>query len=146
MSAAKKPSNPADFTVIRAEKQMFYGGVAGSPVVTTYTLFAKAKVKQVISVDSGWAEGKADQAVILLDSGKTCQRKTVKIGEIVRIQFQIKTASSMGGGDNQWQIPGSVESKSPAGVKNSLCIRYKSSKRKYLTINTIKVLPPIFGQ
>ena len=79
MSAAKKPSNPADFTVIRAEKQMFYGGVAGSPVVTTYTLFAKARVKQVISVDSGWAEGKADQAVILLDSGKTCQKKTVKL-------------------------------------------------------------------
>jgi hypothetical protein len=146
MSVAKKASQAADFTVIRAEKQSFYGGVAGSPVVTTYTLIAKSRIKQIISVDSGWAEGKADQALILLDSGKTCQKKKVKIGEIIKFQVQIKTASNIGGGDNQWQMPGSVESKSPARVKNSLCIRYKSGKNKYLTISMIKTIPPILGQ
>jgi hypothetical protein len=146
MSVAKKASQAADFKVIRAEKQTFYGGVAGSPVVTTYTLIAKSRIKQIISVDSGWAEGKADQALILLDSGKTCQKKKVKIGEIIKFQVQIKTASNIGGGDNQWQMPGSVESKSPARVKNSLCIRYKSGKNKYLTISMIKTIPPILGQ
>lgn len=146
MSVAKKSSQAADFTVIRAEKQTFYGGVAGSPVVTTYTMYAKSKRLFWLSVDSGWAEGKADQAIILLDSGKTCQKKKVKIGEIIRFQVQIKTASNIGGGDNQWQLPGSVESKSPARVKNSLCIRYKSVKNKYLTINVIKTIPPILGQ
>jgi hypothetical protein len=146
MSVAKKSISPVDFTVLRAEKQTFYGGVAGSPVVTTYTLYAKSKRSFWISVDTAWAENKADQVLILLDSGKTSQRKKVKIGEILRFQVQIKTAGNIGGGDNQWQIPGSVESKSPAHVKNLLCIRYKSDKIKYLTINTIKTIPPILGQ
>jgi len=75
MSVAKKSSQAADFTLIRAEKQTFYGGVAGSPVVTTYTMYAKSKRLFWLSVDSGWAEGKADQAIILLDSGKTCQKR-----------------------------------------------------------------------
>ncbi len=146
LSAVPKPNPVLDFTVLRAEKQTFYGGVAGSPVVTTYTLYARAKRSFKISVDSGWAEGKADRAYILMDSAKTRSDWAVDIGEIVRFQVQIKTASNIGGGDNQWQLPGSVESKSPARVKNSLCIRYKSVKNKYLTINAIKTIPPILGQ
>ena len=146
LSAVPKPNPVLDFTVLRAEKQTFYGGVAGSPVVTTYTLYARAKRTFKISVDSGWAEGKADRAYILLDSAKSRSDWAVDIGEIVRFQVQIKTASTLGGGNNQWQIPGSVDSKSPIRVKNLLCFRYKGQKTNYLTINTIKTIPPILGQ
>jgi len=146
LSAVPKPNPVLDFTVLRAEKQKFYGGVAGSPVVTTYTLYARAKRTFKISVDSGWAEGKADRAYILLDSAKSRSDWAVDIGEIVRFQVQIKTASTLGGGNNQWQIPGSVDSKSPIRFKNLLCFRYKGQKTNYLTINTIKTIPPILGQ
>lgn len=146
LSAVPKPNPPLDFTVLKAEKQTFYGGVAGSPVVTTYTLYAKAKRTFHISADSGWAEGKSDRACILLDSGKCRQDWIVDIGEIVRFQVQIKTASTLGGGNNQFEIPGSVDRKSPIRVKNLLCIRYKGNKNNYLIINSIKTIPPILGQ
>lgn len=146
LSATKKQKVIKDFTVIRAEAQTFFGGVAGSPVTTTYTMIVKANKSFVVSIDSGWAKNQADQAVILLDSGKTTQKKKVKKGEILHLVVQIKTASNMGGGDNQWQIPGSVESISPCGVKNYLCIRYQGYKLNYLTTKTIKTLPAILGQ
>ena len=120
--------------------------MAGSPVVSSYVLYAKANRSLNIKVDSGWAEGKVDRAIMLNDSGKPMTSHRLLKGEIIRIQVQIKTASPSEGNNHPWQMEGSKAAKSPCGVKNSFCVRYKSDKRNYLNTSNIKILTPIYGQ
>jgi hypothetical protein len=136
-----------DFKVIKASKQMQYGGVMGSPIISYYEVRVKAKRKLSISVDSAWAEGKKDQAYILLDSSQIGVKKTVKKGQILTIAVAIKSeSSSLGGLDQTATQPGSPSSSSPCNTPSKICIPYTGGKSKMLSFNNLTVLQAQFGQ
>jgi hypothetical protein len=135
-----------DFKVIKTEKQVLYGGLPGSPVVAHYSIQLKVRRNFSIELDSAWADGKIDQLFVAIDSFNSDTKAEFKKGEIVNLYFDIKTESEIGGGDYQYKLPGSLEAKPPIEVKKGILLRYSGGKRKYLTINDISNLEPIFGQ
>ena len=136
-----------DFKIIKASKQMQYGGVVGSPVISYYEVSVKAKRKLTISIDSAWAEGKKDQAFMLLHSSQIGIKKTVKKGQILTIAVAIKSESSSLGGLDQTAIqPGSPNGVAPCKAPSKLCIPYLGGKSKMLTINSLTVLKAQLGQ
>jgi hypothetical protein len=143
---AFKPSEPCnrDFKVLSAQKQTFYGGVAGSPVVTVYKVTLQAKRKMLLTSDSAWAEDRIDQLVIDVDSFKTVNSHRVKRGETVHLRFENRSDSEIGGGDYQMKVPGSRQNKAPFDVKNGIVLSYKGGKSKTLVINNITTLETVF--
>ena len=136
-----------DFKIIKASKQMQYGGVVGSPVISYYEVSVKAKRKLTISIDSAWAEGKKDQAYMLLDSSQIGIKKTVKKGQILTIAVAIKSeSSSLGGLDQTATQPGSPNGVAPCKAPSKICIPYSGGKSKMLTINSLTVLKAQLGQ
>ncbi|MEZ4804690.1 MAG: hypothetical protein R2852_04190 [Bacteroidia bacterium] len=135
-----------DFKVLKTEKQVIYGGLPGSPVVAHYSIQVKARRDFQIELDSGWADGKIDQLFVSIDSFHSDTKAELKKGEIVNLYFDIKTESEIGGGDYQYKVPGSLDAKPPIELKKGILIRYSGGKHKYLTINDISILEPIFGQ
>jgi|GEM_PF-2019888 len=141
-----KPAKPCnrDFKVLNATKQTFYGGVAGSPVVTVYKLTLQAKRKMLLTPDSAWAEDRMDQVVIDVDSFTSVNSHRVKRGETLHLRFEIRSDSEIGGGDYQMKIPGSRESKAPGNVKNGIVLQYKGGKHNTLVISDIATLETVF--
>jgi hypothetical protein len=141
-----KPDKPCnrDFKVISAQKQTFYGGVAGSPVVTVYKLTLKAKHKMLLTTDSAWAEDRIDQVVIDVDSFTTLNSHRVKRGEIVHLRFEIRSDSELGGGDYQMKVPGSRSAKAPLDVKKGIVLNYRGGKSKTLVFSDITTLETVF--
>jgi hypothetical protein len=141
-----KPEKPCnrDFKVVKATKQTFYGGVAGSPVVTVYKLTLQTKRKMLLTPDSAWAEDRIDQVVIDVDSFTTVNSHRVKRGETVHLRFEIRSDSEIGGGDYQMKIPGSRAAKAPVNVKNGVVLQYKGGKHKTLVISDITTLETVF--
>ena len=136
-----------DFTIIKATKQMQYGGVMGSPIVSYYEVSIKAKRKLTLSIDSAWADGKKDQAYILLDSSQIGIKKTVKKGQLLTIAVAIKSeSSSLGGLDQTATQPGSPSSNAPCKQPSKICIPYSGGKSKMLTFNNLTILQAQFGQ
>jgi hypothetical protein len=126
---------------------MQYGGVVGSPVISYYEVSVKAKRKLTISIDSAWAEGKKDQAFMLLDSSQIGIKKTVKKGQILTIAVAIKSeSSSLGGLDQTATQPGSPNGVAPCKAPSKICIPYSGGKSKMLTINSLTVLKAQLGQ
>jgi hypothetical protein len=136
-----------DFTIIKASKQMQYGGVMGSPIVSYYEVSIKAKRKLTISIDSAWAEGKKDQAYILLDSSQIGVKKIVKKGQVLTIAVAIKSESSLLGGLDQTATQaGSPSSNAPCKQPSKICIPYSGGKSKMLSFNNLTILQAQFGQ
>lgn len=133
----KKPGN-RDFRILQAEQQTIFGGVAGSPVVTVYRVVLLTKRKMTFTPDTGWAEGKADAIILELDSFRTAEKKVCQKKDTVRLYFEIRTESNLGGGDYQLHVPGSRETQPPEkGEAGSIWIRYAGGKDKLLNISNL---------
>ena len=137
----------SDFKLIKATKQMQYGGVVGSPVVTLYDITVKTKRKVSLSLDSAWAEGKKDLVYIILDSAQVSQKKTLKKGQTIHFAIAIKSENSSLGGLEQTVIQsGSPSAKNPGKSGDKVCITYAGGKSKILSISALTILTPQFGQ
>ena len=137
----------SDFKLIKATKQMQYGGVVGSPVVTLYDITVRTKRKVKISLDSAWAEGKKDLVYLVLDSGKVYQNKTLKKGQTIHFTLAIKSKnSSLGGLDQTVLQSGSPDAKNSGKPGDKVCITYTGGKSKILSVSALTILTPQFGQ
>lgn len=134
-----------DLQLLSAEKQTIFGGVAGSPVVTIYKFKLKAKRSFTFHADTAWAEGKYDAMRIDTDSLGIVSALHLKKGQILTMHFEIRSESSMGGGDYQITDPGSPQGKAPVKHQDEVVVRYKGGKCKYLFISNIKTIETIFA-
>lgn len=134
-----------DFSIISAEKQTFFGGAVGSPVVTLYKMKLKALRSFTFQADSAWAEGKIDAVLIDIDSFNTAHEKDLKKGDELNLHFEIRSESVIGGGDYQLKTPGSREIPAPVDVKNGVLMYYKGGSSKYLIFSDIITKEPVMA-
>jgi hypothetical protein len=140
-----KKKESKDFKFISAQKQVLFGGVAGSPVVSLYRIKLKAIRNFEMICDSSYAEGKIDELFIQKDSFNTVQKLNIKKGQTFEFVFSVKTAAEMGGGDFQMEIPGSIEKNHPLAQENSVLLIYSGGKTNYFLVKKFDVLNPIFA-
>ena len=133
-----------DFQVISATKQTIYGGVAGSPVTTSFVIRLKALRSFTLTADSLFSDNKADRFGIMKDSFNQVDVMKVKKGQTIDIVASIKTATEMGGSDYQLKIPGSPDSITPKEVAEGVMLRYYGGKNKCLIIKTVIKKQDIF--
>lgn len=134
-----------DFSVIRAEKQSLFGGVAGSASVTVYTVTLKSRRSFTFTPDTAWAEGKKDGIYIEIDSFNRAGTLKVRKGQMLRVRFEIRSESTMGGGDYQLHDPGSPAGTPPVKHRSEAMLRYSGGKCKYLFFKDIKMLETIYA-
>jgi hypothetical protein len=134
-----------DFSVVSVSMQTSFGGAAGSGSATVYRIRLKARRNIHLNSDSGFAQGKADAYMIMVDSFNQVGAKQLKKGEETELVLTIRDESSIGGGDFQRVIPGSPLSSVPGKAKGALVLRYKGGKCKTLSINNITKLEPILA-
>lgn len=140
-----KKKESKDFKFISAQKQVLFGGVAGSPVISLYRIKLKAIRNFECICDSSYAEGKIDELFIQKDSFNTVQKLLLKKGQIVEFVYSVKTAAEMGGGDYQIEMPGSNEKTHPLTQENSILLMYKGGKNAYFLVKNYETLAPIFA-
>lgn len=142
---SKKIEKNLDFTFVSGTYQSLYGGVAGSGSSTTYTIKLKANRSFKMICDSAFAMGKIDAIYIVKDSVSQVGSMSIKKGMMYNFVLHIKSESQIGGGDFQQVIPGSRDAKKPKNQTGALILRYKGGKNKYLNINGLTKLDPIFA-
>lgn len=141
----KKVEKNLDFTFVSGTYQSLYGGVAGSGSSTTYSFKLKANRTFKMVCDSAFAMGKIDALYIFKDSVNRVSSMSIKKGTTYNFVLYIKSESQIGGGDFQQIIPGSRDAKKPKNQTGALILRYKGGKNKYLNINGLTKLDPIFA-
>ncbi len=143
ISSSKPPVvKNKDFQVVSASSQTSFGGIAGSPVTTLYTIRIKALRSFTLVADSIFVDHKIDRFSIVKDSFHHVDTMKLKKGKIVEINLLIKSESAMGGGNYQVKIPGSREAEPPKGY-SGLVMRYWGGKCRHLAIKTVEKKPDL---
>lgn len=144
-ATCKKVKVKPEFTLISAEKQTRFGGVAGSPVVTRYTIKLKTTAAFNFICDSAFAEDKKDKFTIQKIDFTTVDSMKVKKGKLITIVFDITTASDFGSPDFPTRFESSPSAKVPLESKTGIVLRYKGGKQRYFAIQSITEQPAIYA-
>lgn len=140
----KKATNK-DLKVVSAQSQTIYGGAAGSPVVTRYTIQLKALRSFTFMKDSAYGEGRIDAFQILTAANTEIGSVKLKKGRKATIVFTIVMPSEMGGSDQPQRFSGSPVCNLPVTSASGVLIRYKGGKSVYLPIDKVTTIEPVIA-
>lgn len=145
ISATHKKTVKCDFVLVSAQKQTSYGGVAGSPVVTRYTIKIKPLRSFKFIADSAYGEDKIDKFTIQKKDFSTVDSLYIKKGKVITIVFDITTATDFGSMDFPNKFESSPSRKTPITSTTGVVLRYKGGKNKYFDVLKITEIPAIYA-
>ncbi len=145
LSFTSKKATNKDFKVVSAQSQTIYGGAAGSPIVTRYTVKVKTLRAFTLSKDSAFAEGRMDAFQIMTAANTEISSIKLKKGKTATLVFTIVTPSDMGGSDQPQRFSGSPVRSLPIAAASGVVVRYRGGKSVYLPIDKVTPTEPVMA-
>lgn len=135
------------FKIENGEKKVFYPGIMGAPINTTYTFKLIAKKSFHLGLDSFWADGMADKVQVAHSSGIVFNGNVLKGDTLLITCTWLKSTVQEGYVSEYQGLNSSPETKSVQEHKGKLLFRYKLNRKNtlFFSVKDIKEQEPVYA-